>query len=176
MDAQQFQFQILCYSDKLYRMARSVLRDESRAQDAYQELMMRLWEKRKQLGVLENTQAFLLTSMRNLCVDLLRKEHEKGELPANAEYNAPNPHQLAEQSDSVTAICQMMNALPEMQRAIIRMKDVEEMELSEIAEIMQITENAVTVNLSRARKKLREMILTHQQKEKMTYEQYRQHS
>ena len=53
------------------------------------------------------------------------------------------------------------------------MKDVEEMEVKEIAEIMSITENAVTVNLSRARKKLREMILTHQQQEKLLYEQHR---
>ena len=44
---------------------------------------------------------------------------------------------------------------------------------NEIAEIMSMSENAVTVNLSRARKKLREMILIHQQQEKMLYEQYR---
>ena len=171
MNAQQFQLHILCHSDKLYRLARSILRDESRSQDAYQDLMMRLWEKRKQLEIIENRQAFLLTSMRNLCIDLLRKEQLNGELPANAEYNAPNPHQLAEQSDTVNAISQMIDLLPEMQRTIIRMKDVEEMEISEIAEFMSITENAVTVNLSRARKKLREMILISQQKEKMLYEQ-----
>lgn len=173
MDAQQFQLHILCYSDKLYRMARSILKDESRSQDAYQDLMMRLWEKRKQLKTIENRQAFLLTSMRNLCVDWLRKQQPNGEIPDNAEYIAPNPHQLTEQSDTVNAISQMIDLLPEMQRTIIRMKDVEEMEIGEIAEIMSITENAVTVNLSRARKKLREMILTHQQQEKKLYEQYR---
>lgn len=153
-------------------MARSILKDESRSQDAYQELMTRLWEKRRQLGAIENRQAFLLTSMRNICVDLLRKEHPNGELPANAEYNAPNPHQAAEQRDAVNAIVRMINLLPEMQRTIIRMRDVEELEVSEIAGIMSITENAVTVNLSRARKKLREMILNQQQQEKKHYEQY----
>ena len=173
MDTQQFQLHILCYSDKLYRMARSILKDENRSQDAYQDLMMRLWEKRKQLKAIENPQAFLLTSMRNLCVDLLRKQQLNGELPANAEYNAPNPHQLAEQADTVNVISRMIDLLPETQRTIIRMKDVEEMEISEIAEVMSMTENAVTVNLSRARKKLREMILIHQQQEKMLYEQYR---
>lgn len=173
MDAQQFQLQILCYSDKLYRMARSILKDENRSQDAYQDLMMRLWEKRKQLKAVENRQAFLLTSMRNLCVDLLRKQQPNGELPANAEYNSPDPHQLTEQTDTVNAISRMIDLLPEMQRTIIRMKDVEEMEITEIAEIMSMSENAVTVNLSRARKKLREMILIHQQQEKMLYEQYR---
>ncbi|MDO5523396.1 MAG: RNA polymerase sigma factor [Bacteroidia bacterium] len=176
MNAQQFQLHILCHSDKLYRMARSILKDESRSQDAYQDLMARLWEKRKQLGAIENRQAFLLTSMRNLCLDLLRKQPLNGEFPANAEYNAPNPHQVAEQADTLNIIGEMINSLPEMQRAIIRMKDVEEMEITEIAEVMSMSENAVTVNLSRARKKIREMILIHQQKEKMTYEQHRQHS
>ena len=171
MDAQQFQLHILCYSDKLYRMARSILKDESRSQDAYQELMMRLWEKRNHLNAIENPQAFLLTSMRNLCIDALRKEPLNGEIPINAEYNAPNPHQLTEQSDTVNVIIQLIDLLPEMQRNIVRMRDVEEMEIGEIAEIMQMTENAVTVNLSRARKKLREMIIIHQQQEKMLYEQ-----
>lgn len=173
MDAQQFQNNILCYSDKLYRMALSVLKDENLSRDAYQELMTRLWEKRKQLERLENPQAFLLTSMRNLCIDLLRKEQESGEISPNTEYNAPNPYQLAEQSDAVSIIYTMIDSLPEMQRTIVRMKDVEDMDISEIAEIMQITENAVTVNLSRGRKKLREMIIAHQQKEKTVYENYR---
>ena len=176
MNAQQFQLQILCYSDKLYRMARSILKDENRSQDAYQELMMRLWEKRNQLNMIENRQAFALTSMRNLCLDVLRKEQATSEISGEIAYNAPNPHQLAEQTDTLNAISRLIDELPEMQRAIVRMKDVEEMEIGEIgeiAEIMSITENAVTVNLSRARKKLREMIITNQQKETANYEQYR---
>ncbi len=173
MDAQQFQLQILCYSDKLYRMARSILKDESRSQDAYQELMTRLWEKRKQLEKLENPQAFLLTSMRNLCIDLLRKEQENGEISPNTEYNAPNPYQLVEQTNTVSVIYKMIDSLPEMQRTIVRMRDVEELDISEIAEVMQITENAVTVNLSRGRKKLREMIIAHQQNERKVYGKYR---
>ena len=169
MNAQQFQDHILCYSDKLYRMALSVLKDKSLSQDAYQELMMRLWEKRKQLEVIENRQAFLLTSMRNLCLDMLRKQPTNGELSPHAAYPDPGPHQLTEETDTVNTINRMIDLLPEMQRTIIRMKDVEEMEITEIAGMMSITENAVAVNLSRARKKLREMILTHQQKENMLY-------
>ncbi|MGI6047898.1 MAG: RNA polymerase sigma factor [Petrimonas sp.] len=173
MDAQQFQLQILCYSDKLYRMARSILKDESRSQDAYQELMTRLWEKRKQLEKLENPQAFLLTSMRNLCIDLLRKEQENGEISPNTEYNAPNPYQLVEQTNTVSVIYKMIDSLPEMQRTIVRMRDVEDLDISEIAEVMQITENAVMANLSRGRKKLREIIIAHQQNERKVYGKYR---
>lgn len=162
MNAQQFQLQILCYSDKLYRMARSILKDETRSQDAYQDLMMRLWEKRHQLQAIENRQAFALTSMRNLCLDILRGERINGEIPENTPLDELNPHQLTEQADSVSAISRMIDLLPEMQRAIVRMKDVEELEIAEIAEILSISENAATVNLSRARKKLREMIIANQ--------------
>lgn len=173
MNAQQFQHQVLCYSDKLYRLALSVLKDVSLSQDAYQELMMRLWEKRKQLEIVENRQAFLLTSMRNLCLDMLRKQQTNEELPSCVAYPTPDPHQLTEEADMLNTIKRMINLLPEMQRTVIRMKDVEEMEVTEIAGIMSLTENAVTVNLSRARKKIREMILAHQQQEKMLYEQHR---
>ena len=173
MDTQQFQLHILCYSDKLYRMARSILKDENRSQDAYQDLMMRLWEKRNQLPAIKNRQAFALTAMRNLCLDLLRTERPNGEIPANAELDSPNPHQLVEQSETVGAISRMIDSLPEMQRTIVRMKDVEDMSVSEIADVMSVSENAVTVNLSRARKKLREIILTNQKQEEMLYEQYR---
>jgi len=173
MNAHQFQQQILCYSDQIYRMALSMLKDESKAKDLYQDLMMRLWEKRQQLDGIANRRAFLLTSMRNMCIDLLRKEPVTGEIPAGTVDLQPNPYQKAEQTDTLNYLHRLIDALPEMQRIIIRLKDVEELEISEIARIVSMTENAVTVNLSRARKKLREKIVTIQQKEKKYDEQYR---
>lgn len=173
MNVRQFQYQILCHSDKSYRMALSILKEENSAKDALQELMMRLWEKREQLDAIANHQAFVLTSMRNLCLDMIRKSIHTCEIPVDAEYNAPTPHQQTEQSDMMKHIGYMIDALPEMQRTILRMKDVEEMKLKEIAQIMSMTENTVTVNLSRARKKLRDMIVSSQQKEKIVYERYR---
>lgn len=173
MNVRQFQHQILCLSDKSYRMALSILKDKSSAKDALQELMMRLWEKRDQLDTVTNYQAFVLTSMRNLCLDMTRKQVYTYEIPAETEYNAPNPHQQTEQTDTMNHIGSLIDSLPEMQRTVLRMKDVEEMELEEIAQIMSMTENAVTVNLSRARKKLRDMIISNRQKETRVYERYR---
>ncbi len=174
MDVRQFQYQILCHSDKSYRMALSILKNESSAKDALQELMMRLWEKRDQLEAIANHQAFILASMRNLCLDMIRKSVHMLEIPADTEYNAPSPYQQAEQTDTINHISSMIDTLPEMQRTILRMKDVEGMELEEIARIMSMTENAVTVNLSRARKKLRDMIVNNRQKENNNiYERYR---
>lgn len=173
MDAQQFQRQILCYSDKMYRMARSILLDESGAKDAFQDLVLRLWERRDQLDIIENKQAFSLTSMRNLCVDLLRKKLEYGGLTADIVSSAPDPQQELEEQDSLHNIHRLIDSLPELQRTIVRMKDVEEIEIREIAQILYMSENAVTVNLSRARKKLRDMIVTIQQSEEKQYERNR---
>lgn len=159
MDSSQFSTQILTISDKLFRLAKSILRSGDAAQDAVQELNMKLWEKRKSLNEVENVQAFAMRSMRNLCLDTLRQSKEEDELPPEAEYSQPNPHQQTEQKDMVLRIRNMIDYLPELQRTIIRMRDVEGLEISEIAYITSLTENAVTVNLSRARQKIREQIL-----------------
>ncbi|HBK30161.1 MAG TPA: RNA polymerase subunit sigma-24, partial [Porphyromonadaceae bacterium] len=69
--------------------------------DAFQDLVMRLWERRDQLDIIENKQAFSLTSMRNLCVDLLRKKLEYGGLTADIVSSAPDPQQELEEQDSL---------------------------------------------------------------------------
>jgi len=164
MDSIQFNSQILTLSDKLFRLAKSILRNEDTAQDAVQELHMKLWEKRTHLDDVENVPAFTMRAMRNLCLDTIRQQHNEDDLHPELEYIAPNPYQQSEQKDMVSLIRTMIDSLPELQRTIIRMRDVEGMELSEIAYITTLTENAVTVNLSRARQKIREKILIEQKR------------
>jgi len=164
MESTQFNTQILNHSDKLFRLAKSILRNADTAQDAVQELIMKLWEKRKQLDVVENMQAFMMRSMRNLCLDTIRQQHDEDELPVEFEYVEPNPYQQTEQKDLALRIHMMIDNLPELQRTVIRMRDVEGMELSEIAYITSLTENAVSVNLSRARQKIRDQIINEQKK------------
>ena len=162
MDSTQFNANILSLSDKLFRLAKSMLRNTEAAQDAVQDLSMKLWEKRNSLDEVENVPAFTMRAMRNLCLDTIRKQGDEDELPAEFEFVAPNPHQKAEQKDLAGRVRDMIDNLPELQRTIIRMRDVEGMEISEIAYITAIKENAVTVNLSRARQKIREKILYEQ--------------
>jgi len=164
MESTQFNSQILNHSDKLYRLAKSILRNENAAQDAVQELTMKLWEKRSILDEVENIQAFTMRSMRNLCLDTIRQQRDEDEIPVDFEYVELNPYQQTEQKDIASKIRTMINQLPELQRTIIRMRDVEEMEIAEIAFITSISENAVSVNLSRARQKIRDQILKEQKR------------
>lgn len=164
MESTQFNKQILNHSDKLFRFAKSILRNGEAAQDAVQELVMKLWEKRHILDDVENMQAFTMRSMRNLCLDLIRQNKDEDELPVEMEYDEPNPYQQTERKDLASKIRTMIDNLPELQRTIIRMRDVEGMEISEIAYITSLTDNAVSVNLSRARQRIREQILNEQKR------------
>ena len=164
MDSKQFNNQVVPLSDKFFRLAKSILRNAESAQDAVQDLIVKLWEKRNNLDEVENIQAFTMRSMRNLCLDLIRQKHDEVDLPPETEFREQNPHQQVEQKDMVVRIKALIDNLPELQRTIIRMRDVEGMELSEIAFITSLTENAVTVNLSRARQKIREKIINEQKR------------
>ena len=159
MNTKQFNSKILELADSLYRLAKSILQDEYAAQDAVQDLNLKLWEKRNDLEKIENITGFVLRSMRNLCLDKLRMEHKNDELSVNIEYNEADPHTQLEKKDMATRATILTNRLPELQRTIMRMRDVEGMEFDEIAEITLLTENAVRVNLSRARQKIREQLL-----------------
>ena len=160
MNTKQFNDKILKLADNLYRFAKSILQDEYVAQDAVQDLNLKLWEKRDELDKIENITGFVLRSMRNLCLDKLRQKRVNQELLTNIEYQGADPYTQLEKKDMATRATIFINRLPELQRTIIRLRDVEGMELDEIAEITTITENAVRVNLSRARQKIREQLLT----------------
>jgi RNA polymerase sigma-70 factor (ECF subfamily) len=85
------------------------------------------------------------------------------------EWNSPvdnrNPHKIAELKDEVQSVHQVIQQLPEQQRMIVHMRDVEGMEYDEIAEIMKMNLNALRVNLSRARKTIRERVTKKKQYE-----------
>jgi RNA polymerase sigma-70 factor (ECF subfamily) len=160
MNTKQFNEQILKHTDKIYRLAKSILHDECAAQDAVQDLNLKLWEKRDTLNKIENMTGFVLRAMRNLCLDKLRNKHIESELPENLEYKESDPYAQLENKDMAMRTTALINCLPELQQTIIRLRDVEGLKFDEIAEITSLTENAVRVNLSRARQKIRKQLIT----------------
>ena len=159
MDASMFNSLFTALSGKLYRLAKSMLHHNEEAEDALQEVQLKLWEKHYELDAVENPEGFAMRTMRNLCLDKIRKVHDTSELNEELISKNKNPYEQTELNDLTDRIKGLIDRLPEMQRSIMRMRDVEEMEISEIAYIMNLTENAVTVNLSRARTKVKSQIL-----------------
>jgi RNA polymerase sigma-70 factor (ECF subfamily) len=59
----------------------------------------------------------------------------------------------------VQKIHHIIKTLPELQRTVIQLRDIEGYDFDEISGILDMNENAVRVNLSRARKKIREILI-----------------
>ncbi|MDR3705258.1 MAG: RNA polymerase sigma factor [Paludibacteraceae bacterium] len=160
MDLHQFEIQILPFKDKIFRLALFLLSDKAEAEDATQEVFVRLWNHKNNLSSVENIQAFVLRVTRNLCLDKLRtlnRRQEEVDSSNNVvEETMVNPHEQTEQRNLLDFVKQQIKLLPEMQRTIITLRDIEELEFDEIAQITGLNENAIKVNLSRARKKIRD--------------------
>jgi len=160
MDLHQFEIQILPFKDKIFRLALFLLSDKAEAEDATQEVFVRLWNHKNNLSSVENIQAFVLRVTRNLCLDKLRtKNRRQEEIDTSnnvVEETMVNPHEQTEQRNLLDFVKQQIALLPEMQRTIMTLRDIEELEFDEIAEITGLNENAIKVNLSRARKKIRD--------------------
>lgn len=159
MNEKEFNALFSSLSDKLFRMARSILRNTEEAVDAVQDLQLKMWEKRSALLTADNKTTYTLRTMRNLCIDTLRRKRHFEELPEGWETQLTTDAQPAEDADMARYVSKLIDQLPEIQRTIVRMRDVEELDIAEIAEITGIKENAVCVNLSRARIKLRTQLL-----------------
>lgn len=147
--------------DKLFMTAYRMLEDRDDAEDAVQETLIRLWNLRDNLEKYNSLTALAITVIKNHCIDKirLRDRNEPIEDELYRRAGPDNPYLQLERKNSEEVLKAIIEGLPALQKAIIKMKDIEEYELSEIAEITGTNVEAVRVNLSRARKKVREEYL-----------------
>lgn len=138
-----------------------MLSNEADAEDAVQETYLKLWHIRDRLDNHPNIGGFTMQTLKNICYDRLRK-HENGISLDNMSYadQSRTPDVYVEQHDSVQIVKSIIDTLPELQRQTLVMRDIEGYELKQIAEIMGADETAVRVNLSRARKKVRDKYIS----------------
>lgn len=160
MELQKFKSIVVPLREKLQNFARSMLNNNGDAEDAVQETLLRLWSKKDSLDNHPNIFGYTMQILKNICIDKIRSEKNTVSLDnvSIAEDNI-NPYLYTEQMDSSLIIKNIINSLPELQRKIIWMRDVEDYELGEIADIICSEVTAVRVNLSRARKKVRDQFL-----------------
>jgi RNA polymerase sigma factor (sigma-70 family) len=163
MDSAEFKTKIIPLGRKLYNFARLLLNDQTEAQDAVQEVYIKLWNYRNKMKTIENTEAFAMKITRNWCLDRLKAKKPVLIENYNKSYDFQkeknNPHSIMENSDKLNEFNNIMQGLPEQQRMIIQLRDVEGFEFEEIAGILNMNMSAIRVNLSRARKKIKESII-----------------
>ena len=151
--------------DRLFRLALSITLDRTEAEDITQETLVRVWERRKEWPQIENIQAWCMTIARRLALDAVEKAKIHAEREAEvADYqrsaiSSPAPADEAlDRRQRVEAVRRLISQLPEVQRTIIELRDIEGLRYDEIAQLTGISETQVKVYLHRARKKIREQL------------------
>jgi RNA polymerase sigma factor (sigma-70 family) len=165
MDAKDFKEKVLPVSQRIFRYANRLLSNEHDAEDVVQEIWLKLWDKRAQLGDIKSMEAFTFRMTRNLCLDKIKlkkpayyDDREEGAHRYDETDQRPDPAYSLELKDSLEKVNQIIGRLPEQQKTLLQMRDVEGLEYEEIADITGLEINAIRVNISRARKKVRETI------------------
>jgi RNA polymerase sigma-70 factor (ECF subfamily) len=162
MIARDFKTNILPVSKKLLRFATLFLKDEDEAKDVVQDVFLKLWQKRDELEKVDNIEAFTMRMTRNRCLDVIRASKT---IPINAETDrkmkeeSVDVHSQFEFIESASQIKNLINQLPDLQRTVMYLRDIEQLSYDEIAESTELQLNAIRVNLSRARKKVRDEFL-----------------
>lgn len=152
-----FRKDVLPLKDKFYRLALRITLNQAEAEDVVQETLIRIWQSRDKLESTEAIQAFGYTVCRRLALDCANKSGH-GNVQLNLDRHDTTAIQPSEQMDRqerLTLIRRLMDSLPEVQRSIMELRDIEGKTYQEIADILQLTDQQVKVYLHRARSKVR---------------------
>jgi RNA polymerase sigma-70 factor (ECF subfamily) len=139
-------------------LALRITHDTAEAEDVAEDTMIRAWDRRDDLSGYDSVEAFCHTVARHLAIDRSeRMDAQSAELDPelHAVPDARTPDEEMERTEQVKLIHRLMDQLPETQRAVMRMRDIEEHSYREIADALHLTEDQVKVTLYRARQTIK---------------------
>lgn len=147
--------------DKMYRMALRLLTSKEAAEDATQEVILKLWNRKDKLKHYANIEAFAMTVTKNYCLDQLKLKQNNNLriVHQNYESNHISLQTEVEVNDEMKWLGRIVADLPEQQKLIFQLRDIEQYDYDEIAKIMEMNRTAIRVALSRARKTIRESLI-----------------
>jgi RNA polymerase sigma-70 factor (ECF subfamily) len=159
MNTEIFLQRVTFIKPDLERLARRKLSVQADAEDLVQEVLMRLWLVREKWETHQNYKPLAINILEHCVIDRYRKTREMEPIETQPLVSqTETPHQYAEAKDLGRFIWKLIEQLPPLQQLIMRLKDIEGHEVEEIALITNTTPEAVRMNLSRARKRIREVI------------------
>ena len=145
--------------ERMKRSAAKILHSDSYAEDALQETFCRLWPRRDEIHTAQDAAALSAVTLRNVSIDMLRKQRYRHteEIKPDTGVNAADAQNELERRERFEAVENIINGqLTEIQQTILRKKEYEGESLEEIARDTGLTSAAAAMQLSRARKIIRE--------------------
>ena len=143
--------------------AAAILHDEDLANDAVQDTFVRLWRIRWRLGLMKDPKGFAMRTLRNLCIDMMRRDKnrkEKLDSIASEMYDQQYVDNSRNDEQRYRKVEQAIASLPQQQQQIIEMKYVKQMSIHEIAQLTGLSETNISTSLSRAYTTLRKHLQT----------------
>lgn len=152
---------VLPFKDKVFRLAKRLLVSTEEAEDATQELYFKLWRNKEKLSDYKNVEAFAMTMTKNYCFDRLKSKQASNLTLVHSNYKEKDTalEKKLEYRDSVNQVHQLIENLPEQQKLVIQLRDIEDYDFEEIGKMLDLKPTAVRVTLSRARKTIREELI-----------------
>ena len=146
--------------DTVYRLARSIITDDVEAEDIMQDVFERVWRARDAVLTSQYPRAYVCRMAHNLAIDRQRAR-QRAQSFMGSDGTAPmmDGDSATTTNDMATLTRKLIAGLPEKQRIAIHMRDIEGYEIEEIASLLESDEASVRVNLSRARKSIREQLI-----------------
>lgn len=154
--AEQYTEFILSVKDTIYRLALSIVSSSAEAEDITQDIYERIWRARDKVLNSCYPRAYVCRMTRNLAIDRVRQRRQ---FTTEDNSGYVDGQSSADIKDMAQFTRLVIASLPEKQRTAIEMRDVEGYEIEEIAEVLECDTVSVRMNLSRARKRVREEIL-----------------
>jgi RNA polymerase sigma factor (sigma-70 family) len=158
VSALRFRLTVLMHDRAVFRVAAALLRDAREAEDVTQEVFLSYWQHGE---TVERPREWLLQVARNACINRLRRSgrvvlKEPDELPEQADGRDPGWHY--EQQELARELHALVETLPEPQRSLLVMFDMQGLDGATCARVLGLNINQVKVYLHRARRKLREKL------------------
>ena len=159
-----FRTDVLPLKNQLFRLALRITLNQAEAEDVVQDTMLKLWNRRDDWDKLDSIEAFALTVCRNIAVDKTRRSAIRQQVTdtahdttdyADRSYTA-NPEERTVQRDNIRLVRRLIDALPEKQRSVMQLRDIEGKSYRDIADILNISEEQVKVNIFRARQTIKQ--------------------
>ncbi|WP_417197178.1 RNA polymerase sigma factor [Bizionia sp.] len=151
---------VMPFKDKVFRLAKRLLVSREEAEDATQEIILKLWKNQEKMSDYKNIEAFSMTMTKNFCLDKLKSKQAQNLKIVHSNYEDHNVslQKEVEVNDSLDWVSKIMADLPEQQKMVVQLRDIEQYDYNEIAKMLDMNETAVRVALSRARKTIREKL------------------
>jgi len=169
MDETQFKERILPIRPKLLAYARRLLGSMEEAEDIVQETLLKLWFMRQELLRYRQPSALAFVIAKNLSLNHLKSCKRRCKNPETPISTANSPERIWQEKEQSRQIMDVVAQLSGLQQAIIRMRHIEDKDVDEIAQLIGSSPEAVRMNLSRARRRIKDLFFKQHPHEGLVY-------